>query len=129
MVCLIQIPSMSLTFLFKEVHFSKSSSTTEKSQLIAKWKKQYFLICDLVVDINDFLGPTLFCFIIQAILTTIYFAFEVFVIRLDNGSIIGSSPIYYVLQNIICIIILSSRSDQLPQQASYNYVVAIQKWH
>ena len=129
MVCLIQIPSMSLAFLFKEIYFSKSASTTEKSWLIAKWKRQYFLICDLVVDINDFLGPTLFFFIIQAFLKTIYYAFEVFVISLDNGNIFGSPHIYYVLQNIICIIILSSRSDQLPQQASYNNVVAIQKWH
>ena len=130
MVCLIRIPTMSLAFLFKEVCFSKSASTTEKSRLIAKWKKQYFLIYDLVADINDFLGPPLFFFIIQAFLTSINFTFEIIVHITTNGSAtyIVQHSIFFLVQNIICISILTSRSEQLPQQASYNNVVAIQMW-
>ena len=55
-VCLIRIPSMILDNFNKEITLTKTASINEVVDLVAKWKENWLVVCDLVADVarNDF---------------------------------------------------------------------------
>ena len=74
-VCLIQIPSKILDILYKEINLTKTASINEVAELVAKWKENWLLICDLVADLNNFIGRPLFLYIIYGFFIFISFTF------------------------------------------------------
>ena len=45
---------MIVDILFKEISLTKTASTTEVVELVAKWKENWLAICDHVIDSEQF---------------------------------------------------------------------------
>ena len=122
-VNLIRIPSMCLAILFREVSLKKSASIAEMVELEKKWKRHYFLICDIVADVNGFIGGPLLLFIAYAFITSVSYSFAIVYALInpeDIPFVFYSEIIYNVAQNIICIILLVFVSEKIPKQVSYD---------
>ena len=122
-VYLIRIPSLCLASLFREVPFKISASIAEMVELQAKWERHYFLICDIVLELNRFIGGPLLIFIAHAFLTFVSYSFTLFnyflypmkkpniYLYIDLG--------YGIFQNFVCIIALAFVSETIPKQVRY----------
>ena len=122
-VYLIRIPSICLAILFREVPFKTSASIAEIVELVAKWERYYFLICDIIQELNRFIGGPMLIFIAHAFLTFISYSFTLFnyflypmkkpniYLYIDLG--------YGIFQNLVCIIALAFVSETIPKQVRY----------
>ena len=118
MVCLIRIPSMSLAALCKEISFREFASTSQRSQLIMKWRRNYILIRDLVSAINAFVGRPIFLFILLTMISSINLIFVVVARIVSNDFSLMYEYMLEIVTNIICLSLLAFLSDQIPQQVS-----------
>ena len=121
-VCLIQIPSMILDNFYKEITLTKNASITEIVEFTAKWKKNWLLICDLVADVNDFIGWPLFLYIVYGFLTFISLSFVIlFRILTDDGhSVLSNSiAIYFILKFLASFCLLAFEAEKLPSKVNY----------
>ena len=110
---------MALAILFREVPFKKSVSPTEMIELVVKWKKNYFLVCDLVMDINHFLGQSLAVFICFTFCSSIGYSFFVSYVSFMSDEVpflLYFEQAYTVTQNIIGITLLAHTSEKIPHQ-------------
>lgn len=123
MLFLIQIPSMSLAILFKEIPpTSESTSVTETAELVVKWKKNYLLVCDFVANLNAFIARPLLIFILYAFLSFVSFSFSILyrLMFIEDIPLINTwINAYFVLKFLICIIFLGFTSEKIPVQVSY----------
>ena len=117
-VCLIRIASMSLTVLFKEISFRESASSSEKNQLITKWRKNYILVRDLVAEMNAFFGRPVIIVVILAMISSINLTFVLIIKIIMNDFSYIFDYITEILTNIICLSLLAFISEQIPQQVS-----------
>ena len=118
-ICLIRIPSMIVDILYKEITLTKTASTTEVVELVAKWKENWLVICDLVVAVNNFIGRPLFLYIIYGFLTFISFTFTIlFCILMDDRYSFSSSSIamYLVLKTFAYLCLLAFEAEKLPSK-------------
>ena len=119
MVGLIRIPSLSLETLFKEIYFRESASTTyEMNQLIMKWRRKFILIRDLVVELNGFIGQTMFLFIFLGFTSSINLIFNAIAKVLTNNRLYLVDNILEAVVNVIFFGLLAFVSDQIPRQVS-----------
>ena len=119
MVCLIRIPSLSLETLFKEIYLRESASTThEMNQLIMKWRRKFILIRDLVVELNGFIGQTMFLFIFLGFTSSINLIFNAIAKVLTNNRLYLVDNILEAVVNVIFFGLLAFVSDQIPRQVS-----------
>lgn len=121
-LCLIRIPSMSLAFLFKEVSSMTSASVSEKVKLLESLKKNYYIFCNLVANINGFVGYPLFIFILHVLFEFISLSVLIFHRRLSNNAVfflVDGINILLLFKFIMCIISLAVVSDKIPLQVSY----------
>ena len=118
-VYLIRIPSMCLAILFREVPFKMSASIVEMVDLETKWKRQYFMICDVVADINSFIGQPLLLFVAYVFLTFVshsYLILNALIYPDENPFYIYYDLVFVIIQNIICITFLIFVSEEIPKQ-------------
>ena len=121
-IYLIRIPSICLAILFREVPFKTSASIAEMVELVAKWERHYYLICDIIADVNRFIGGPLFIFITHAFLTFISYSFYLLKGITNPGSIpfyLYYDLFYCVIQFFICMIVLAFVSETIPKQVRY----------
>ena len=120
-VCLIRIPSMSLAVLFEEVHSAASASSVEMAELVTKWKRRWFLTCDLVEEINDFIGLPMLIFFINVLFTSASYSF-IITYRLlinDHFSFPSNGIIVYVaLKLVVFVVAMAFVSEKIPAQVS-----------
>ena len=118
LICIIRIPSLSLLTLSKEIYCRESATTTEMNQLIVEWKKSYVLVCDVVAEMNAFLGQPIFIFFIMSMISFINLVFTLFVDIFDND--LESIDVYLLTISSFLIWggIIIFVSDQIPQQVS-----------
>ena len=118
-VYLIRIPSMCLVILFREVPFKMSASIVEMVDLESKWKRQYFMICDVVADINSFIGQPLLLFVAYVFLTFVshsYLILNALIYPDENPFYIYYDLVFVIIQNIVCITFLIFVSEEIPKQ-------------
>jgi len=77
-ICLMRIPSTSLTLLFRNIEVKESASANETMDLVLKWREHYLLVCEFVESLNDFIGAPFFIFITYA------FHYFLFLLRFTN---------------------------------------------
>ena len=121
-ICLIRIPSMIVDILYKEISLAKTASITEVVELVAKWKENWLVICDLVADVNDFIGWPLFLYIIDGILIFVTFTFTIlFRILTDDRHSFSSSSIamYLVLKTFAYLCLLAFEAEKLTSKVNY----------
>ena len=116
-ICIIRIPSFSLLNLSKEIFARESATNVEMNQLIVEWKKSYVLVCDVVAEINAFLGQPIFIFFIMSMIISINMVFNLFVDIDDDLEMIGVD-LFTILIFLIWNGIIFFVSDQIPQQVS-----------
>ena len=122
-VCLIRIPSIVLAALFRELTFGNPADMNE---MVAKWNRHYLLICDLVADLNDFLGQSLLLFIGFSFFTSISYSFTILYVVFIKSDVpfpLFYDDIFIVIQNLVCFIFLTFASEKIPQQASDLYEI------
>ena len=127
MIGLIRIPSMCLSILFRDVPSTKSVSTNEIVKLVAKWKGNYILVCDLVTAINEFIGWPLFVFIVYAVFVFISFTSITSYRLLSSNKFSFSASfinIYFVFKFMIGIISIAFVSEKIPSQVSCKMNIA-----
>ena len=110
---------MIVDILYKEITSAKAASTTEVVELVAKWKENWLVICDLIADVNNFIGRPLFVYIIYGFLTFISFTFTIlFGILTDDRHSFSSSSIemYFVLKTLAYICLLAFEAEKLPSK-------------
>ena len=117
-VCLIRIPSMILDNLYKEITLTKTASITEIVELVAKWKENWLLICDLVADVNSFIGWPLFIFIIYGFFIFVSFTFTVLFRILTNERSLSFNFItmYFILKFFAYLCLLAFAAEKLPSK-------------
>ena len=109
-VCLIRIPSIVLAALFRELAFGNPADMNE---MVAKWNRHYLLICDLVADLNDFLGQSLLLFIGFSFFTSISYSFAILYVVFIKSDVpfpLFYDDIFIVIQNLVCFIFLFSKT-------------------
>ena len=114
-VCLIRIPSLSLAALSEEIRLKKSASITDMVSLYLKWKKQYQLVCELVGDVNNFIGIPIFLFIIFSfiyLVSILFFLLYMLFINDLNYSDMGIQ-IYTLFKYLFCLIALAFASENM----------------
>ena len=121
-VCLIRIPSMILDILYEEIDLTKTASTNRVVELLAKWEEIWLLICDLVADLNNFIGWPLFLYIIYGFYIFVSFTFLVlFRLLVDDKHSFSSNwiNIYFILKLIACFCLLAFEAEKLPSKVNY----------
>ena len=117
-VCLIRIVSMGLAVLFKNISRKNPPSTTELAELLTKWKKHYLLICDLVLDLNEFIGIPLLIFLTKAFICFVGYSFYILGLlactKRDLLFII--SVLNLILKYLICVVILAFASEKISSE-------------
>ena len=120
-VCLIRIPSMILDNFNKEITLTKTASVNEVAELVAKWKENWLVVCDLVADVNDFIGWPLFVYIIYGFFIFVSYTFTIFFrILTDEGLSLSFSSItmYFVLKFFVYICLLAFEAEKLPSKVN-----------
>ena len=120
-VCLIQIPSMILDNFYKEITLTKNASITEIVEFTAKWKKNWLLICDLVADVNDFIGRPLFLYILNGFFVFILCTFYALLRLLTIDQNTFSSEIiniYLILKYLASFCLLAFEAEKLPSKVN-----------
>ena len=120
-VCLIRIPSMILDNFNKEITLTKTASINQVVDLVAKWKENWLVVCDLVVDVNDFIGWPLFVYIIYGFFIFVSYTFTIFFrILTDEGLSLSFSSItmYFVLKFFAYICLLAFEAEKLPSKVN-----------
>ena len=117
-ICLIRIPSLILVTLSKEIYSRESATAAEMNQLIVKWKKSYVLVCDLVAEMNAFLGLPIFIFFIMSMIIFINMVFAIFVDILRNDLEFLDVNLLMISNSLVWNGILIFVSDQIHQQVS-----------
>ena len=129
-VCLIQIPSLCLDRLSRQIYIRKFTSTTEIAELVCKWKKHYLLIHDLVVHISYFLGKTLVVFIVFVLMTTFTSIYFLFSFNLNNSpgwNSLFNETFLATTGNMTCLILLVIVTEKISQKVSEKRDLAFQK--
>ena len=126
-VCLIRIVSMGLAVLFKNISRKNPPSTTELAELLTEWKKHYLLICDLVLDLNEFIGIPLLIFLTKAFICFVGYSFYILGLlactKRDLLFII--SVLNLILKYLICVVILAFASEKISSEVRWNVTNSI----
>ena len=112
---------MIVDILYKEITLTKTASITEVVELVAKWKENWLVICDIIADVNNFIGRPLFLYIIYGFLTFISFTFTIlFRTLMDDRYSFSSSSIgmYFVLKILAYICLLAFEAEKLPSKVN-----------
>ena len=117
-VCLIRIPSVIVDILYKEINLTKTASINEVAEHVAKWKENWLLICDLVADVNSFIGWPLFIFIIYGFFIFVSFTFTVLFRILTNERSLSFNFItmYFILKFFAYLCLLAFAAEKLPSK-------------
>ena len=121
-VCLIRIPSMILNNFNKEITLTKTASINEVVDLVAKWKENWLVVCDLVADVNDFIGWSLFLYIIYGFFIFVSFTCYVLFRFLTNDHhtfSINGIIIYTILKFLSSFCLLAFEAEKLPSKVNY----------
>ena len=125
-ICLIRIPSMIVDILYKEITLTKTASINEVVELVVKWKENWLVICDFVVDLNDFIGRPLFLYIIFGLFESVLFTFTIlFRILMTNEQSLSSNFIrmYFILKFFTCFCLLAFTAEKLPSKVNYRMYI------
>ena len=120
-VCLIRIPSMILDILFKEITLTETASTSKVAELVAKWKENWLVTYDLVVDVNNFIGWPFFLYIIYGffIFVTLNFLVLYRLLGIDQHNFSTNGIIMYqVLKFFACFCLLAFEAEKLPSKVN-----------
>ena len=120
-ICLIRITSTIVDILYKEITLTKTASVNEVAELVAKWKENWLVVCDLVADVNDFIGWPLFVYIIYGFFIFVSYTFTIFFrILTDEGLSLSFSSItmYFVLKFFVYICLLAFEAEKLPSKVN-----------
>ena len=120
-ICLIRVTSTIVDILYKEITLTKTASVNEVAELVAKWKENWLVVCDLVVDVNDFIGWPLFVYIIYGFFIFVSYTFTIFFrILTDEGLSLSFSSItmYFVLKFFAYICLLAFEAEKLPSKVN-----------
>ena len=120
-ICLIRITSTIVDILYKEITLTKTASVNEVAELVAKWKENWLVVCDLVVDVNNFIGWPLFVYIIYGFFIFVSYTFTIFFrILTDEGLSLSFSSItmYFVLKFFAYICLLAFEAEKLPSKVN-----------
>ena len=112
-VCLIRIPSLSLAALSEEIRLKKSASITDMVSLYLKWKKQYQLVCELVGDVNNFIGIPIFLFIIFSFIYFVSYLFIILYMHFQQNVSYAYLEIYTLFKYLFCLIALAFASENM----------------
>ena len=121
-VCLIRIPSLVFDILYKEITLTKTASINQVVELVTKWKENWLVICDLVADVNDFIGWSLFLYIIYGFFIFVSFTFFVLFRFLEIGHhdfSINGIIIYAILKFLASFCLLAFEAEKLPSKVNY----------
>ena len=116
-VCLIRIPSMILDILFKEITLTKTASTNEVVELVAKWKENWLVVCDLVVDVNNFIGWPLILYIILGFYIFVSYNFLILFrfLEIEQRHFLSYGiSMYLILKFFACFCLLAFAAEKLP---------------
>ena len=120
-VCLIRIPSMILDILFKEITLTETASTSKVAELVAKWKENWLVTYDLVVDVNNFIGWPFFLYIIYGffIFVTLNFLVLYRLLGIDQQNFSTNGIVMYqVLKFFACFCLLAFEAEKLPSKVN-----------
>ena len=120
-ICLIRVTSTIVDILYKEITLTKTASVNEVAELVAKWKENWLVVCDLVVDVNDFIGWPLFVYIIYGFFIFVSYTFTIFFrILTDEGLSLSFSSItmYFILKSFAYICLLAFEAEKLPSKVN-----------
>ena len=110
---------MIVDILYKEIDLTKTASINEVVDLVAKWKENWLVICDLVADVNDFIGRPLFLYIIYGlslfIFCTMTLALHLLTIESESFEIMA---IYIILRFLISFCLLAFEAEKLPSKVN-----------
>ena len=124
-ICLIRIPSMIVDILYKEISLAKTASITEVVELVAKWKENRLVICDLVADVNDFIGWPLFLFIIYGFFISVSFTFTILfrLLATDHHSFSFNCILMYLIFKFFAwFCLLALEAEKLPTKVIYQII-------
>ena len=126
-VCLIRIVSMGLAVLFKNISRKNPPSTTELAELLTEWKKHYLLICDLVLDLNEFIGVPLLIFLTKAFISFVGYSFYILVLLISPKRDLFAifHILSMILKNLICVVILAFASEKISSEVRWNVTNSI----
>ena len=113
---------MIVDILYKEIDLTKTASINEVVELVAKWKEHWLLICDLIVDVNDFIGWSLFLYIIYGFFIFVSITFLILFRLLAIGHYDFSSCfilMYLILKFFAFFCLLASVAEKLPSKVNY----------
>ena len=124
-VCLIRIPSMILDILCKEIDLTKTASMTEVVEFVTKWKENWLVICDLVADVNDFIGWPLFLYIIYGFFISVSFTFTILfrLLATDHHSFSFNCILMYLIFKFFAwFCLLALEAEKLPTKVIYQII-------
>ena len=120
---------MILYFIYKQINLTKTASINEVVELVTKRKENWLLICDLVVDVNEFIGRPLFLCIIYRFYIFVSFTFNILfrLLLADEGSLSSNSiPMYFIVKFFAYFCLLAFAAEKLPSME--NYRINIDTW-
>ena len=121
-ICLIRVTSTIVDILYKEITLTKTASINQVVELVTKWKENWLVICDLVADVNDFIGWSLFLYIIYGFFIFVSFTFFVLFRFLEIGHhdfSINGIIIYAILKFLANFCLLAFEAEKLPSKVNY----------
>ena len=113
---------MILDILYKEINSTKTASINEVAELVTKWKENWLIVCDLVVDVNKFIGWPLFMCIIFGFYTFVSVTFNILfrLLAADENSLSSNFiPMYFILKFFAYFCLLASAAEKLPSKVNY----------
>ena len=120
-ICLMRIPSTSLTLLFRNIEVKESASANETMDLVLKWREHYLLVCEFVASLNDFIGAPFFIFMTYTFNSFVCYSFDVlynYFSTYEQPSVESYNCTYIILKNGLCIICLAFVSEKIPSKVS-----------
>ena len=97
-------------FLYKQINLTKTASINEVVELLTKRKENWLLICDLVVDVNDFIGRPLFRCIIYGFYIFVSATFNILfrlLVADEDGLSSNSIPMYFIVKFLASFCLLA----------------------
>ena len=116
---------MIVDILYKEISLAKTASITEVVELVAKWKENWLVICDLVADVNDFIGWPLFLYIIYGFFISVSFTFTILfrLLATDHNSFsFNCILIYLIFKFFAWFCLLAREAEKLPTKVIYQII-------
>ena len=116
---------MIVDILYKEITLTKNTSTTEVVELVDKWKGNWLVICDLVADVNDFIGWPLFLYIIYGFFISVSFTFTILfrLLATDHHSFSFNCILMYLIFKFFAwFCLLALEAEKLPTKVIYQII-------